>query len=124
MNKLSARRIIYFAGVGLIVWAGLVVFALLPAPIAVVALLGAALVVAVFGKVLYRGRSEPLSRAVNRPILLLYAAFLAVVLIGSIALTWSLARHADGLWLAWLLGALCCVAVFLGSFVRESRASA
>ncbi|UOE43166.1 hypothetical protein [Agromyces larvae] len=111
----------YFPAVGIVAAAAVVTSVFLPQPAAGLVLVVAAIVVGVIDFIARKSSGgSPLSPPLSRRAVV-YVAAVAVVLVGSLVVAWTLLRPGDSQWFVWMLGAFVFAVVASGVWVAEER---
>lgn len=113
----------YYAILGLIAGVAVVAFALLPQPIAGPSLVVAALLVAVTSRIAAKASGTRLPIPASA-VGVGYLVALAVALVGSLVVVWTVVRPDGPSWLAWMLGALVFMVALSGTWVARTGRSA
>lgn len=123
-SNVADRQIVvlcwYYATIGVIAGAAVVAAALLPQQIAGFLLAAAALLVGMTSRIAGKSSSIRLSIPASATGVG-YLVALAVVVIGSLIVAWTVVRPGGPSWLAWTLGALVFVVALSGTWVAKTR---
>ena len=127
IGERAPRHLWYYASLGLIGGAAIILFAVLPGSIAGLALVACALTISIFDRLARRFSTSPIPTLLQVEAIA-YLVSVSVVSLGSLALVWVILRNGNGqpLWLAWALAILSVVVGGSGAWVegRLSRRAA
>lgn len=123
-NQRAPGHLWYYASIGVISGAAVILFAVLPEAIAGIALVVFALAVSLFDRLARRFSNSPIPTLLQGGAIV-YLIAVAVVVFGALALVWVVLRDGNGqpLWLAWALAMLVVVVIGSGAFIFEGRSS-
>jgi len=110
----------YFAALGLIGGAAIVASAVLPQQIAGLTLIAAAFLIGIVDRLARRYGAAPPPAKLRLGTISYYVA-VALILIGSFVIVWTVVRNSDTIWVAWIVAAVQFIVALSGAWVVGRR---